>query len=113
MSAALPLSPSGPVLPRASYGFRRWRRGIGGAHHGCQPQQRRRRQTELLDHHVERTELAAMAPEHVFDIEGNGAETLADRDNLGRRHEQKYRVRIDEPPDQPGAGDTVDLRPRP
>src|ERR1700737_3031746 len=55
--------------------------GSGGAPHGCQPQQRRRRQTELLDHHVERTELAAMAPEHVFDIEGKGAETLAARAN--------------------------------
>ena len=72
----------------------------------------RRRQTELLDHHVERTEFAAMTPEHVFDIERNGVEALADRDNLGRRHEQKHRVRIDEAPDQPGAGDAVDLRPR-
>src|ERR1700757_5327403 len=53
-----------------------------------------------------------MAPEHVLDIEGNGVEALADRYDLRRRHEQKYRVRIDEAPDQPGAGDAVDLRPR-
>ena len=53
-----------------------------------------------------------MAPEHVLDIEGNGVETLADRDNLGRCHEQKHRVRIDEPSHQPGAGDTIDLWPR-
>src|SRR5947208_15364168 len=53
-----------------------------------------------------------MTPEHVFDIEGNGVEALADRNDLGRRHEQKYRVGIDGPPDQPGAGDAVDLRPR-
>ena len=34
-------------------------------------------------------------------------------DHFGRRHEQEHRVGIDEPPDQPGAGDAVDLRPRP
>ena len=34
------------------------------------------------------------------------------RDNLGRRHEQEHRVRIDEAADQPRAGDAVDLRPR-
>src|SRR5437868_14095717 len=53
-----------------------------------------------------------MTPEHVFDIEGYGVEALADRNDLGRHHEQKYRVGIDEAPDQPGAGDAVDLRPR-
>ena len=47
-----------------------------------------------------------------FDVEGRGVEALADRDHLGRRDEQKHRVRIDEAPDQPGAGDAVDLRPR-
>ena len=96
---------------------RRFRRqieppGIGGAHHGCQPQQRRRREAEFLDHHIEGAEFAAMAPEHVFDVEGCGIEALADRDHLRRRHEQEHRVGIDEPSDQPRAGDAVDLRPR-
>jgi len=43
---------------------------------------------------------------------GTAVEALADRDDLGRRHEQEHRVRIDEAPDQPGAGDPIDLRPR-
>ena len=87
--------------------------GIGGADHRCKPQQGRRGEAEFLDHHVEGAELAAVAPEHVLDVEGRGVEALADRDHLGRRHEQEHRVRIDEPADQPGAGDAVDLRPRP
>src|SRR5258707_10494417 len=59
-------SATGPATPPAARALRATDepRGIGGTHHRCQPQQRRRRQTELLDHHVERTELAAMAPEH-------------------------------------------------
>ena len=32
--------------------------------------------------------------------------------DLGRRHEQEDRLRIDEAADQPGAGDPVDLGPR-
>jgi hypothetical protein len=74
---------------------------VGGAYHGRQPQQVWRRQAEFLDYHVESAELAAMAPEHVFDVEGKGIEALADRDNLGRRQEQKQRVGVDESPYQP------------
>ena len=50
-------------------------------------------EAEFLDHDVEGAELAAMAPEHVFDVEGRGVEALADRDHLGRRDEQKHRRR--------------------
>ena len=52
-----------------------------------------------------------MTPEYVLNVEGSGVEALADRDHLRRRHEQEHRVRIDESPDQPGAGDAVDLGP--
>ena len=86
--------------------------GVGGAHDHRQPHQRRRRQAEFLDHHVEGAAFAAMAPEHVLDVEGRGVESLADRQHLGRRDEQEYGVRIDEAADQPRAGDAVDLRPR-
>ena len=87
-------------------------RGVGRANHGGEPLQRRRRQTELLHHDVEGAELAAMAPEHVLDVERRGVETLGDGSDFGGRHEQKDRGRIDEAADQPGAGDAVDLRPR-
>src|SRR5258708_17459326 len=53
-----------------------------------------------------------MAPEGVFDVERRGMKVLADGGHLWWRNKQKYRVRIDEPADQPGAGDAVDLRPR-
>src|SRR3954469_12101524 len=43
-------------------------RGIGGANDRREPQQWRRRQPELLDHHIERAELTAMAPERVLDV---------------------------------------------
>ena len=69
-------------------------------------------QAELLDHHVEGAELAAVAPEHALDVEGRGVETLGDRRDLRRRDEQEHRIRIDEAADQPRAGDAVDLRPR-
>src|SRR4051812_43616862 len=39
--------------------------GIGGAHHRGQALQGRRREPELLDHHVEGAQFAAVAPEYV------------------------------------------------
>src|SRR5260370_10669935 len=75
--------------------------GVGGAYHRRQPQQRLRRQAELLDHHVEGAEFAAMAPEHVFDIEANGIEAFADRDDLGGGGEKKNAISIGATPDPP------------
>ena len=70
------------------------------------------REPELLDHDVEGAGLAAVAPEHVLDVERRRAEPLRDGRDLGRRHEQEHGCRIDEAADQPGAGDAVDLGPR-
>ena len=93
---------------------RRFRReieapGVGGADHRREPLQRRRRKTELLDHHVEGAEFAAMAPEHVFDVEGRGVEALGHGFDFGRRDEQEDGSGIDETADQPWAGDAIDL----
>jgi hypothetical protein len=54
-----------------------------------------------------------VTPEHVLDVERDGAEALGYGRNLLWRHEQKDGRRVDEPPDEPRAGDTIDLRPRP
>ena len=71
-------SPSEAASRPGASGERSSRAGIGGAHHVGEPQQRRRREPELLDHHVEGAELAAVAPEHVLDIERGRVEALAD-----------------------------------
>jgi hypothetical protein len=52
-----------------------------------------------------------MAPEHAFDVEGRGVEWLCDCGDLGRFDEKEDSVRIDEPPNEPGAGDAIDLGP--
>src|SRR5260370_22840955 len=68
--------------------------------------------TKYVDHDVERKELVAVAAELVLDVEGSGVKRFADLDRRRWRDKQKHRVGIDEPPDQPGAGDTIDLRSR-
>ena len=75
-------------------------------------QQRLGGESQLLDHDIERARLAAMAPEHVLDVERRGVESLRHGRDLGGRHEQERGPRVDEPPDQPWAGNPVDLRPR-
>ena len=99
--------------PRAS-GARSSRAGVGAAHDRRQPQQRRGREPELLDHDVEGAELAAMAPEHVSPSMSKGvaSKRSATPGTSAGGDEQEHRVRIDEAADQPGAGDAVDLRPR-
>ena len=54
--------------------------------------------------------LAAVAPEHILDVEGRSVEALRDRLHLRRGDEQEDRRRIDKAADQPGAGDAVDFR---
>src|SRR4051794_40381503 len=53
-----------------------------------------------------------MAPVHVLDVERRGIEAFADRHDLGCGNKQEDRGWIDKAPDQPGAGDAIDLRPR-
>src|SRR6478609_3422272 len=55
-------------------------------------------------------ELAAMAPEHIFDIERRGVEALGDLRNFGRCDEEHNGRRIDKAADQPWASNAVDLR---
>ena len=86
---------------------------VGAAHDRRQAQQRLGGEAQLLDHGVEGAGLAAMAPEHVLDVERRGVEPLRHGRDLGRRHEQEHGSGIDEAADQPRAGDAVDLGPRP
>ena len=53
-----------------------------------------------------------MAPVGLIDVEGRSVEAVGDRRYLRGRHKQEDCGRVDEAPDQPGTGDTVDLRPR-
>jgi hypothetical protein len=55
--------------------------------------------------------LAPVAPERIFDVEGCCAELFADRVDLRGSYEQEGSIGIDEPADEPGAGDAVDLWP--
>ena len=69
---------------------------------------------ELLDHGVEGAALAAMAPEHVVDVERNRRETdrrppVTSAGSTNRNTAE----RIDEAADQPGTGDPIHLRPGP
>jgi len=53
-----------------------------------------------------------MAPLDVraLNVEGSGAEAVGHAPDFGGGYEQEYRGGIDEAPDQPGAGDAIDLR---
>src|SRR5690242_5848461 len=56
--------------------------GVGASHDRGKPVQRFGRETELLDHHIESAELAAVAPETVLDIEWRRTEPVGGIDNL-------------------------------
>ena len=66
-------------------------------------------QAELVEHDVEGAEVATMTPEHIVHIKWCSAEPVRDRHHLGGCHEQENGLRVDEAPDQPGAGDAVHL----
>jgi hypothetical protein len=97
--------------------FRLWRQigpcCIGAAHNRRQTMQGFRVEPELFDHGVEGAGFAAMAPEHVVDVKGRCAEPLRHREHFRRAHEQKHGAWIDKAPDQPRAGNPVNLGPRP
>ena len=98
---------------------RRFRReiepaGVGAAHDRRQPQQRlgvARPNSSTMMSKVQSSPRWLQNTSSTSN--GRRAEALGDRDHLGRRDEQEHGVRIDEAADQPGAGDAVDLRPRP
>lgn len=86
--------------------------GVGAAHDHRQPVQGRNGQAEFSQHHVKAAQVAAVAEEHAFDVEGGGVVAFGHALDLGRGDEQDHRARIDKAADQPGTGDAVDLGPR-
>ena len=84
---------------------------IGTAHDGDQAQEQFRGKAELLDHGIKSASLAAAAPEHAlcFDFEGSCPKSSGNRRNLPWRHGQEDGLRADETPDEPEAGDPVEL----
>jgi hypothetical protein len=83
--------------------------GVGAAHDQRQGVKGRRLQAELLEHHVECAQFAAMGPEHAVNVERRAAVALGDLLNLRLRHEQDHGVRVDKATDQPRAGDAIDF----
>src|SRR5215510_2902284 len=87
--------------------------GVGAAHDQRQPRQRLGFEPEFLEHGIERTGWAAMAPEYAVDVERRGVEALGDSRDFRRHHEQKHGIGVDEATDQPWTSDAVDLWPAP
>src|ERR1700675_2666520 len=59
---------------------------------------------------IERAAFALMGEFHAVDVIGNSTRLLSNRDYLILRDVGELRIGIDEAPDQPGAGNTIDLR---
>src|SRR5260370_11632889 len=59
---------------------------------------------------IERAALAFMREFHAIDVVGYPARLLSDGKDLILRDVDELGIGIDEPPDQPGPGDAVDLR---
>src|SRR5258708_13420502 len=59
---------------------------------------------------IERAALAFMREFHAIDVVGYPARLLSDGKDLVLRDVDERCIGIDEAPDQPGTGDTVDLR---
>src|SRR5262245_4306515 len=87
-------------------------RGIGAAHDAGKPVQRLVLQSEIGDHGVETTSLTTVRQSHARDTEGNGVASRRFLNYASRRYVVDDRHWIDEAPDEPGAGNAVDLRPR-
>ena len=83
--------------------------GICRTHDKRQTVQRLGGQPELGDQRVKRAGLTAMRPKGAVDVKRCGAEPLGHRGDFGRGHKQEAGGWIDEPADQPRAGNTVDL----
>src|SRR3712207_9213187 len=55
---------------------------------------------------------SAVTPVDALHVEGRCREPLRDACYVGGWHEQEHRVGVDEAPDEPRAGDPIDLRAR-
>src|SRR5215218_6219056 len=86
-------------------------RGIGAPHDQRQPVEARCGQLEMADDGVEGTELALMGEGfRAWQIVGGGAEFGRLGEDLAGGDVDELGIGLDEAPDQPGAGDAIDLR---
>src|SRR5712692_2545014 len=87
--------------------------GIGAAHDRREVVERRIGDPVDAQEGIERAAIAFMGELDAGDVVGRGAGLLGGRQDAIRRYVDEGCGRIDETPDQPGAGDAVDLRPLP
>src|SRR5439155_2717327 len=85
-------------------------RGIGAADNRRQGGQRRIVEPVLFEEGVEAALLADVAELDTGDVIGDGAGLGGRREHAGGRHEEEFGIVVDEPDDEPGTGDPVDLR---
>jgi hypothetical protein len=85
-------------------------RRIGAPDYGGQMVERRI--LDLIDAKdgIERAAVALMREFHAIDVVRNSTRLLSNGKHLIFRNVDEFRVGVDKAPDQPGAGDTVDLR---
>src|SRR5262245_47452265 len=83
---------------------------VGRVHDlGKADQRRVARKVEVLDQNVERALAVPVRVLRPWRVIGMSTITLCDAEDLVAGYEQELRVRVDEPPDQPGARDPVAL----
>jgi len=81
--------------------------GVGAAHDERERAERRVVEPVLLEERVERAAVAVVTELYPRHVKGGGLLALGDPHDLRVRHEQERRVTIDEPADQPRAGDAI------
>src|SRR5262249_59824396 len=85
-------------------------RRVGASYNRGEAIERRVRDAEDAQDRIERAAFAFVRELDALDIVGNGAKRRGHVENVGWRHVDKNRIRIDEATDEPGAGDAIDLR---
>src|SRR5207247_7084574 len=84
---------------------------VGGVHDLCQPRQRRvGAEVVVVDEDLERAQAVAVVVAGAGGIEAVGALRLGNVENVFSGRVEDLGLGVDEPPDQPGAGDAVGLR---
>ena len=86
--------------------------GVRGSDECREFRKRQGLKPKLLDNRVERASLAAMTPEHTFDIKWGSVEALRDRLHFRGRDKEYDGSRIDEAANEPRTSDAIDFRPR-
>jgi len=83
--------------------------GVRAAHDHGERLERRVAQAVAVDEGVKAAAAADVRELDVGDVVGNRRALLRDAQDVRRRHVEELRVRVDEAPDQPRAGDAVHL----